>query len=746
MARVYTQGDDAFVVDTQSGETIRIKRDLLSSALSGGFLPADKAQVTELQKTEKYGGTGAEIAAGAAGAARAITFGLSDPLIRHAGLASAEELRLLQELNPRASGAGEIAGTAASLLIPGGPLGAVGKGTARLGKAVAGKTAQLTGRAAESFVPRLAGNVAREAAFGGAIGLGQGVSDLALSDKEMTASEQALSLLAHAGKSAMLGGAIGAAQTGLGSAWRYAKSKRKTLDIAGMSRLSAQKKHLTSELESLEASAADPERIATLADKLDRVTQELGARQSHAFKTVASRAIAMGVGGAIGGMPGGILGYAIAPRVYRSLAKALTPLGSEVKAAWKALRGKTIAASGANMSAAQSAATALRDATEHLTRATQEAETLAQKIGLTSEKAKTLWDSVREQVLADAPVTSSMGTLKRRITDELKKRTTHLESQTARQYQNEIEAFVDRASAKLPKKIIDKVHAAASRLSVEGTLKSAEVVGGTVGGILTTIGSMTPEVVAQGALHGGLHGLMVGSAIHLGRQPLRKIADMLVDKIVPIGKVAAHQTSALDVQKLLEQTESSPEEIEAALRMSMPANAPPKLVEPVVQQTMSALTYMLEQASKGAPHVQTALVQVKPRGDKKEQSRALRNIRAVVEPDSVLHAFGEGKLTAGQIDAWSRVYPAALGELRALVQAEVDRASASGKHFSRRQAEQIALLLGDHTLAPRMYDPAVAARLQESYKRSREKAARTERSSLRLSRLHRTTMQRIGEQ
>lgn len=175
---------------------------------STGVVPAEKAPEafqkgfrfeTAHEATErKYGDS--EGKAFAAGAGRGITFGLSDLALSKTGLVDASTLEGLKEANPGASIAGEVAGTAASLLIPGG--GAVG---------AAGKLGRLAGRGVtralgEGLAGRLVGKAAGAALEGGLFGMGSAVSEAALGDTELTAEK----LLAGAGVGALIGGGLGA--------------------------------------------------------------------------------------------------------------------------------------------------------------------------------------------------------------------------------------------------------------------------------------------------------------------------------------------------------------------------------------------------------------------------------------------------------------------------------------------------------------------------------------------------------
>lgn len=181
----------------------------------GARLPtAEEAQA--LADKAKYGeGIGNELKAGAAGAARTLTFGLSDVI--GADIGRGEDLRKLAEQNPTATLAGEVAGAIAPAVLTGGEslvANAVGKAGAGVraataaGRAAEGAAARslaglaergLAGRALATTLAKAAGGAVEGAAFGA----GQAVSEAALQDHELTAEQVMQSI----GAGALLGGA-----------------------------------------------------------------------------------------------------------------------------------------------------------------------------------------------------------------------------------------------------------------------------------------------------------------------------------------------------------------------------------------------------------------------------------------------------------------------------------------------------------------------------------------------------------
>jgi hypothetical protein len=161
-------------------------------------ISAETAQQDWIQeeRRQEYEGRGAEAAL--AGAARGLTFGLSDVVLPGLGIAEKETLQGLKEFEPGMSMAGELgtilAGGVGSLgtgaLAKGlraTPIGAVSAATAKYGK---GSTARFLGA---------------NAAEGTLYGLGQGITQTALSDEELAAETAASDIL----KSGALGGIVG---------------------------------------------------------------------------------------------------------------------------------------------------------------------------------------------------------------------------------------------------------------------------------------------------------------------------------------------------------------------------------------------------------------------------------------------------------------------------------------------------------------------------------------------------------
>ena len=163
-----------------------------------GGVAISESKALERKEAEEYQtGIRGALAFGA-GAARGLTFGLSDVLLSGVGLA--EETKKLQAYLPALSTVGEVAG---------------GIGGAFLGPgALVAKGAQAATKGITSAVGRVA---AKEAVEGALYGVGQTISDQALGTPESIAE----SLIANVGIGALIGAPIGAAMHWVGSLAKF---------------------------------------------------------------------------------------------------------------------------------------------------------------------------------------------------------------------------------------------------------------------------------------------------------------------------------------------------------------------------------------------------------------------------------------------------------------------------------------------------------------------------------------------
>ncbi len=189
----------------------------ISSAIEAGYREDTPEVRKDLALQKEYGeGFGNEAAAFGLGAARTLSFGLSDLALKNSGLVSAERLRETKERNPNATTAGELgafavplggqilgamkgAGTVAQGVglgarLAGGAVSGVNAAGAEIAKAVTGVTgSKLIGGAAQAAGEAFAYNVAKN------------LSESVLGEKEITAQR----LLANSGTALAVGAGLG---------------------------------------------------------------------------------------------------------------------------------------------------------------------------------------------------------------------------------------------------------------------------------------------------------------------------------------------------------------------------------------------------------------------------------------------------------------------------------------------------------------------------------------------------------
>jgi hypothetical protein len=200
--------------------------ELLPNAIRDGvrYQTADERRLDTQQTIEqiKKDAYNAPVTAAVVGGLRGATVGLSDVAIRAFGNEdTATALRELQTYNPSATLAGEIVGGVAGMLTPLSPVAAV----AKLGAKAAGaaKTA-VTGLGAGAALGKMTGAVAGGAAEGALFGVGQTLSEAAMSDPELSMQKA----MSNIGIGALLGGSLSGVGRGAIEGARYATDKTLT--------------------------------------------------------------------------------------------------------------------------------------------------------------------------------------------------------------------------------------------------------------------------------------------------------------------------------------------------------------------------------------------------------------------------------------------------------------------------------------------------------------------------------------
>lgn len=174
-------------------------QDVQSAVDNEGYKVAGPTDVAHYKIKEKYGKSLLDpLKASMLGAARGASFGLSDQMLVHSGLANPRDVSGYQEANPVASTVGEVAGVVAPALM------GEEAGLTNLPGMVS-KTGSGVERAAADALGTVGSKALGSAVEGAAYGLGNVVSEEALGDPDLTAQ----SALAQVGLSSLGMGVIG---------------------------------------------------------------------------------------------------------------------------------------------------------------------------------------------------------------------------------------------------------------------------------------------------------------------------------------------------------------------------------------------------------------------------------------------------------------------------------------------------------------------------------------------------------
>lgn len=274
-----TTQDGRVYMRTGSGELVSVPADQVKAfEAEGRGKVATSADVQERAKQREFGeGIGNELLTGAEGAADAATLGLYSVGRRAiGGDEAADATRERRERSPLANMVGQGTGLALTALASGGTgaLGAVARATPAGLALRAGVLAEdaIAGTTALSRIGALAGAGAVE---GAVFGVGEGVSDAALSEDERDRMAEHLIVdLASRGTRGALFGALGGAAAGGG--------------LEGLRSLAGTAKKLAGRLKSAGVETAEGEG-RTLLEGITRQTDELA-------DTSAQRAGASGTG------------------------------------------------------------------------------------------------------------------------------------------------------------------------------------------------------------------------------------------------------------------------------------------------------------------------------------------------------------------------------------------------------------------------------------------------------------------
>lgn len=227
----FVKGQTVHVADPATGAIVPMPGDaafkLLSSVEGSVASTRSRDDFLDQQDAKAFDTVGGVAGAGAAGAARGLTLGLSDAaMVGLGGEGMRKQLQKAQKYAPVASAVGEGAGMLAPALFTGGASAEAGA-LARLGRGAttisrgATAAAETGGRLAERGVIGLGAEaggkvagaakvLATNAIEGGAQGIGQAISDASIKGEPIEVEK----ILAHGGKAALLGAGLGGALHG----------------------------------------------------------------------------------------------------------------------------------------------------------------------------------------------------------------------------------------------------------------------------------------------------------------------------------------------------------------------------------------------------------------------------------------------------------------------------------------------------------------------------------------------------
>lgn len=390
--------------------------DFFTSAegLVGGA--AGQQALRQQQLQDEFGGVGGTLGAGALGALRGATLGLSDVALAETGLVERRTLAGLQEANEGASLGGEALGILGATLATGGAGGAargvVGT-TARavsaptravmaLGRGVEAGGAALLG---ESLAGRVATTAIQGAVEGSLFGVGQAVSESAVKDVPLTAER----IVAAAGHGALLGGGLGAGMTGAAALVRGAASKVGDVGASILGRVEGRAAELAGEL-----GASVPKTEGTVMALVDRYGREQAIKATGANLGMVERLQAMGrdiedrvitklldaAPEALGKKAGSILNpaekAAAAERLVQRDGERIGQMLDELAAAGQKPNVGNLVGEFRQRVAAETAAAVSPDAQRAARQMDDWLTSIEQRVGAEGADVKTLWEARRE--------------------------------------------------------------------------------------------------------------------------------------------------------------------------------------------------------------------------------------------------------------------------------------------------------------------------------------------------------------
>jgi len=689
MAPIITEADRrAYLVDPWTGVVSKVKSVAeRAQAAAEGLVQATPADIAQEKRRQEYDKPGLALLAGAL---RGGTFGLSDLAMVQSGAVEAETLRGLQEFSPIYSGAGDVAGSVATLFAGPGSLllkgaGKAGAATAR-GIAEAGSAARQVGRGAlaatrgaahplaagaaaraemstlarlsqpaeAGLLSDLAGTAVREGIVGGAIGAGQATSDIALSPEELS-SAQVLEKLADGTKSgAMVFAGLG---TGMRVVGRGAKAAQKYFG-RGLEDLEASQKSLKvlqADLRAAEAITGDPAAVSMARSELRAAQEGVGVSEQALATARMEEAAGLGAQGTI---------------------KAKNALKAAQERTIVAAERAEVAALAPDMSAIGRAKELILAGEQRL--ATSEAtfanRVTGRAVGL--GLAYYMGGGVGMQALG-----FFMGPRMMKYVNRIAGRMKGPIGGVVRDVQDAFKPEIIQY-AKWP------LERAVGGFAVGGPAGAAVQLGlgrleETTGGaaIMSAVESVFPRAAQKGGL--GISewaSTLAGKAQSKGTGILANTEDWTDEK--------ARALAGIDLTRM-----------EAGLLSSLNPDIPNMVAQEAVSKVTDIMAYLQE--------VNPANIYQEGKIPRAAAAKFKAKLSTVVDPEVFLKALAEGRLSPGspEVEAMRRAYPGAMQQLQGIFQAAVTKTYALGGTVERKYLKNLQAI-GVKVSTPKQYNPA----------------------------------------
>lgn len=214
---IITENGAAMLLDPD-GIPVQVPEGQAPDLLAQGYAPEDEVQYNRRLKTESLQRIADPATTFMRRGLSGFTFGLSDLALKQSmGEDTMAELQQIEdEQNPIAGALGTTAGIISSAVTPGGLLGTIGKGAAKVGGKTAFGAASKLGPLAKPGLMRGLGKATQHGIEGGAIGLGQAISQYG-HGHEFDPGAVATGALASAGLGAAFSGVAAIASRASGS-------------------------------------------------------------------------------------------------------------------------------------------------------------------------------------------------------------------------------------------------------------------------------------------------------------------------------------------------------------------------------------------------------------------------------------------------------------------------------------------------------------------------------------------------